>query len=302
MLLSLTLIGSGEVDLFFLKNEDTNNATTNSFFCCNVKNSDTLIWEINRVGISQFEHLKDVIAGTTSYYSYSASLLSLRNNLGEYTLDSVIIVTAPTGLTVNVNCVSTRGSNTTSNLVDPINKEDNEPIRNDTVNVQPVFLTNTTIVTDGNNINTRAFLCDSINSGDLSWEADTANRIEKIAFNSSSDIGRSDSRLTDEEDTVRLQAITLGEHHEKFYSILYVTDVTFEEVRCIAGGNTVEYSTPKNLISTTSEGMYIGGDMRDMWERWVRGGQLNQGLSLYNVHLLNQLIYNTNFSFVSAHQ
>ena len=250
MLLSIILPGSAEVDLLFIKKENINSFTSNLFFCCNVKNSLLLAWEIDGIGIAVFDHLEDVIFGISHNFIYYASLLSLRYNMRQ--LDSILIVTAPTGSTVHVNCVSSNGMLvTTSNQVDPMNTEDNEPIRNTSVNMQPVFLTNATIVSDGNNISTRAFLCYT-NSSDLLWEADNSSGTDRIAFISNSDIGTSDSRLTDSGETFRLQAISLGKHNQNFYSILYVTDNTFEEVRCLAGGNAVKYSVAKHLDTTTS--------------------------------------------------
>ena len=257
----MILVGSAtEVKLLFLKNDDINSSMTNSFFCCNVKNSKTLLWEISDFGIGKFNHLEDVISNRMSIYTYFASLLSMRNNTGQYMLDSVLIVTAPTGSTVNVSCVSNRGIyKTISNKGNPTNTEYNKPIGNtSSVKMQPVFLTNSTIVSDGNDINTRAFLCGTINSSDLSWEANTSNAITHLAFSTKSDIGISYSRLTDERNTVRLQSVSLGRHLEKFYSILYVTDDTFEEVRCLAGGSTVEYSVHKDSETITSAEVFPG--------------------------------------------
>ena len=253
MLLTLILTESGEVDILFLKNEDIRGPTTNYFFTCNVKNSQTLVWEIDGVGISEFEHLEDVITGTLSNKSYYASLISMRNSSEHFILDSVLIVTAPDGSTVNVTCVSNRHYKTISNQVDPRNTENHKPIRNASVNLLPVFLTNSTIETDSHNISTKAFTC-ATNSRDLLWEINTSNTTEYIAFNSSSDIGTSDSRLTNEGDTVRLQAISLGQHHRHFYYILYVTDNTFKGVRCLAGGRAVKYMAHKPIIVTPDEG------------------------------------------------
>ena len=258
----MILIGSAvEVNLRFLKNEDLNDSVTNSFFRCNVKNSRTLVWEINGVGIGGFNHLEDVIAGNTSNYAYYASLLSMRNNSGLFMLDSILLVIAPTGSTIDINCASNMGYKTISNQVDPMNTENNEPIRNVTVNMQPVFLINSTIVTDGRNISTKVFLCSTINSSDLLWEANTYNMTEYLAFNSNSDIGTKNSRLANDRNTLTIQAIALGQHRDRFYSILYVTDNTFEEVRCKAGGNTVEYSVhmdSKSAITTTEKGIQVG--------------------------------------------
>ena len=265
MLLSIVAgHGSAEVDLGFIKSENIDSSWTHSFFCCSV-NSDILIWEIDGVGIGTFNHLEDVIARrttlhgtTTSNYFYYASLLSMRSNQGQ---DSMLTVTASTGSTVNVTCLNDRAFKTISNQVDPMNTEDNEPIRNASVNLQPVFLTNTIVVNDGNNVTTKAFICDVNNSSDLSWEADTSNTTDHLALNSNSHIGTSESRLTDDGDTLKLQAISVNKQKETFYSLLYVTDKAFEEVRCLANGHAAKYSVRKSLdtTSTFQIGMYANG-------------------------------------------
>ena len=287
MVFTMILVESAvEVDLFFLKNEDLNVPMTNSYFCCNVRNSGTLTWEINGEGIGGFNGLKDVIAGTFSTYTYFASLLSMRNNSGQYTLDSVLIVTAPTGSTVNVHCITNEGVETISNQADPLNTENNEPIRNGTVNMQPVFLTNSIIVSDGRNISTKAFLCDSINTVDLSWETNTSsNTTNELALNSSSGIGISDFKLTDKGDTVRLQAMSLGKQQQRFYSILYVTDNTFKAVRCLAGGRAVEYSAVQikfdKTTTTFHQGMHegVGGKGGEEIYKYIKS--IEESLSLY---------------------
>ena len=102
-----------------------------------MKNS-LLAWEIDGVGIGGFAYFGGVIIGSSINFIYYASLLSLRYNMRQ--LDSILIVTAFTGSTVHVNCGSSNGMFvTTSNQVDPMNTEDNELIRNTSVNMQPVF-------------------------------------------------------------------------------------------------------------------------------------------------------------------
>ena len=235
--------------LVLITKEDNINSSWTSLFFCNVKNSSTLKWEINEMGIGNFSDLEDVNAGTLSNFLYSANLLSLRN-MGQF-LDSVLVVIAPTGSIVRVNCVSNNNeAKYITNLDNPLNTEDNEPIRNASVNMQPVFLTNTILVTDGKNTGTKAFICGANKSSDLSWEVDTYNKIDHLALDSNSGIGTSYSRLTESRDTLRLQAISLGKHNQIFYSILYVTDDTFEEVRCLAGGYAVKYSDALDTITT----------------------------------------------------
>ena len=178
-MLKLSLIVATEGSLLFIKKENMNSFMTNNFFCCNVKNSRILTWEVNGVGIGNLEYLEDVITGNRSNFTYFSNFLSMS---------------------------SSNGVKSITNLYKPLNTENYEPIRNASVNMQPVFLTNSILVNDGNDVNTKAFICDA-NNTDVSWEADSSNTTDHLALNSNSLIGASDSRLTDSKDTLRLQAI-----------------------------------------------------------------------------------------------
>ena len=282
----ILIVSASELDLLFLKN--ANSSMTLSFFCCNVRNSRTLIWEINGEGIGHFNGLTDVIADHRSSYTYFASLLSKRNDSRQLSFDSVLLIRAPNGSIVNVTCVNQRGKHEIiSNQADPMNTENNEIIRNTLVNMRPLFLRNSTIVSDGRNISTRAFLCDSINARDLSWEADISNMTENFEFNSISDIGTSYSRRTDDMNTLGIQAISLGQLGEKFYSILYVTDISFMGVRCLAGGKVVGYSVrdPETITSDEGKQMKVGGSGRER----NREGLLNH-VCILEVYIFANLI------------
>ena len=153
--------------------------------------------------------------------------------------------------------------------------------------MQPVF-TNSTIVRDGSNISTRAFLCDSINSKKLSWEVYTSNGTAYLLeFNRNSIIGTSIARLTDEGSTVILQAIYLGlRHHRRLHSILYVTDNSFKALRCSARGKAVEYLFNQNVHRTTTsdEGMQVG----------VGGGSLSRPMFVNMSTWTNELFVTRN--------
>ena len=148
-----------------------------SLFHCNVFNSTILSWEINGVGIGLFRNgdLENVLARNEPNYSYSASLLSLRSNVGETIYNSVLIVSAPLGLPVHVNCVGDNVSRDTSNLATPMNDDNFSPqSRPPVLMMKPIFL-NSTIITD---VKTRAFMCASNGTtGDQTWETDTNDHL-----------------------------------------------------------------------------------------------------------------------------
>ena len=225
-----------------------------SLFHCNVFNSTILSWEINGVGIGLFRNgdLENVLARNEPNYSYSASLLSLRSNMGETIFNSVLIVSAPLGLPVHVNCVGDHDSSeNTSNLATPMNGDNFSPhSRPPVLMMKPIFL-NSTIITDAK---TRAFMCASSGTGDQTWETDTKDH---LAFDSNTISGVSKNRLTNSGDTLRLQAISLGQHRGIFVSILYVTDDSVSQVRCIAGPGRVEYPTNFIIPATAVEGMIL---------------------------------------------
>ena len=225
-----------------------------SFFYCNVFDSPILSWEINRDGIGVFRNgnLDVVFPGITSSYNYSASLLSLRNTkLGETVFDSVLIVSAPLGLPVHVNCVGDHGSKNTSNLATPMNNDNFSPQNRLPVLMMMPIILNSTIITDAK---TRAFMCASNGTGDQTWETDFNDH---LAFDPNSRIGTSTNRLANSRDTLRLQAISLGLVRGNFVSILYVTDDSVSQVRCISGPSRVEYPTDFITPATTVKGMLL---------------------------------------------
>ena len=253
--LAITVVPSVKVVFLKDENDPINNSMKYSLFYCNVFNSTILSWEINGVGIGLFKNgnLENVLAGNKPNYSYSASLLSLRSNMGETIFNSVLIVSAPLGLPVHVNCVGDDDSSeNTSNLATPMNGDNFSPhSKPPALMMKPIFL-NSTIITDAK---TRAFMCASNGTtGDQTWETDTNDH---LALESDDMLGARKNRLTNSGDTLRLQAISLGQHHGIFVSILIVTDDSVSQVRCIAGNKTVEYPTDFITPATAVEGMLL---------------------------------------------
>ena len=224
-----------------------------SVFSCNITNTTTLSWEINGVGIGAFRYsyLEDVIAGDNSNYTYLASLSSiLLQNLGKYSFASKLFLLAAPGSLLQVKCTSDYDYNSTSNQATPLYQVKYTPRRQGSVVVQPVVLTNSITVSNGENLNINACICSStIASGNQTWTTDGG---DYIAFDSNSDFGTLKNRLANSRDTIRLQAISLGQHQQNFVSILYwSSNSNISVVRCIAGDNRVE--CPINFISGTSD-------------------------------------------------
>ena len=244
---------STEIQLYFIKEENWM-STTYILFCCNVRDSHIISWEINGHGIGLFhQDLEEVIANDEPDFSYSASLLSLRQGSAGYIFDSVLIISAPHKLQVNVSCLSDFKSNSTSNLVTPMNEDVFSPKMNFLVFLIPLLISNSPIVTRGN-VPTGALICASNTSYDQSWETDTNDH---LAFSSNSPFGMSRNRLTRSGDTLRLHAISLGLHHQNFVSILFLTDGDISKVSCVAGGTVVDVDYPiKRSTTSTREGMF----------------------------------------------
>ena len=221
------------------------------FFCCNVRNSRILSWEINGDGIGLFDgqNLEDVIRGSTPDYSYSASLLSLRRNSStQFVFDSVLIISAPHELEVNVGCFSDFASNSTNNRISPLYTAVFQPQINSPLVLVPLFISDTPPIVTSGNVTTGALLCGSNTSYDQSWETNT----NELAFSSYSPFGTSRNILTSSRDTLRLHAISLGHHSQLFFSILYLTDGNVSEVSCIAGRSIANVSYPITSIGTTT--------------------------------------------------
>ena len=230
---------AAEVRLKFLRNQpNLNSSGVSAFFSCNVIDGRNLAWTINSRGIGVFD-VNDVLdgvkAGIQSNYSYIATTLSRRNGFSLYNFDSVLIVsTSNDNPVLRVGCLSDSEYNSTNNLVTPpghviCTQPGGSPI----LYMLPV-LTNLNIV---GGVNTSIFICASSGQDQL-W---TTNMNDRIGLDSNSNFGSQHSRSTTNRNSLRLQAISLGQQNQHLLSILYVSDDAVRIVGCSANRSIVEY-------------------------------------------------------------
>ena len=232
------MVAETDVNLEFLGNQTglINDSRVFAFFCCKVIVGPNLSWEIRGEGIGVFvidNKLDRVIARNQLDYGYIATVLSRReNNSSDYFYSSVLMVLVPKGSSVEVSCVSNGDRANISNLDTPhLGQEINgEPRGNNFLLMLPV-ITNLTIM----GVPTWAFICASTGQ-DQSW---TTDMYDHIRFDSNSNFGSHHSKSS--RNSLRLQAIFLGQHHQYLISILYLTDNAVSRVRCSANSNMVEY-------------------------------------------------------------
>ena len=235
------------VQLEFLGNQTSlsNDSSVFAFFGCNVFDGPNLSWEIYGEGIGVFgidDDLDRVIARNRSDYGYIATVLSRRGNSSRLNFSSVLMVLLSNGSSVEVNCVSNGDHASISNLETPHLGHDinGEPRGSNFLYMLPVL--NSTIIMGES---TRAFICASIGQNQL-WTTDIN---DYIGFDTNSNYfgsHRSKSYLN----SLRLQAISLGQQYQHLVSILYLTDDAVSSVKCSANGNMVEY--PHDFITVPS--------------------------------------------------
>ena len=238
---------TGNIKLNFLKNDTFNGSMESHWFSCTTINSNTLTWEIYGIGIGTFhrpDDIEEVIFGNNLNYTYVASLRSVRQNLTEYSIDSTLIVFAPSGTSVQVNCASDNNYTHINNMVTPIYTMNYTPQTRGSVALKPVVINST--VNNGDNFNTRVYICTSSTASGIQTLRSITN--VSFSFNSNSKLG--EKKSTNSRDHLMLQAISLGQHQQNLITVLYVNDSNNLGVSCTAGDDSVEY--PTDFINATS--------------------------------------------------
>ena len=234
-------------ELYFLNSNTYDGSMEQLLFLCKTINSSTPIisWEINKNGIGSFNLSEVVIAKYFSNFTYVASLFAVRQILGLYSLDSILLVSVPSDSSVQVTCASDDGHVNISNQVTPIYEVNHTPQRQGPVFLLPVFESSN----NGDNLNIGAYIC--VSNTTLGSQTLETNANDSFIFNSSFEFGAAENRPNSSRDYLTLQAIFLGQYQENLRTILYVNDSNISVVRCTAGNYRVEYQT--NLIIRTSE-------------------------------------------------
>ena len=238
---------AADVHLEFLRNQTDvlNRSRVFAIFCCNIIEGPNLSWEIRGEGIGVFDLKNDldrVIARNRSDYGYLATVLSRRRTGSRlYNFDSVLIVSIPNDSYVEVNCVSNSAHASISNRGTPGHEINGGPRGTNFLVMLPI-LTNATIV---RNVSTRAFFCAS-SSQDQLW---ATNANDYIRFDSDSMFGSHRGRRTTSTNSLRLQAICLGQQNQQIVSILYVTDDVVSSVQCSDNRISVKYPDDFKIVS-----------------------------------------------------
>ena len=215
------------------------------YFSCNTLGL-SLIWEVNGTVVSGFIHGKvaKVVSHTTSIYNYTATLLSsIPRNGGQFTLDSVLIVTLPRYFLLNVTCRNGTSLNSTFNGAiekDVINKSSINSVFEEYV-LTKVIVTNRFF----NHTCTSIFIC-GVENAFMYWRTETN---DEFRFRYSDSVGQPRGNLEYNESTVTRQAILIAREPYRIVSVLFVTDTSDVTVTCGYPQNEVQLTSRCQLPS-----------------------------------------------------
>ena len=219
------------------------------YFYCNIK-GPSMQWVINETGYHAILPIDfDTVYRDSSLpnLNYTTTLLSSRTVNRVHHLDAILIVSVEDNITVNVDCVSdSGGSDSSSNREISANqlKQAQSPYNK----VQMFLVWNKTVV-QGTNISTKCFMC-GVDFSHQIWE--TSNN-DILKLNTELPLGSEFSRVSADNNFLRLQAIYIAQSPKQLVSIIFVTDSSVAKVSCKAGNIFLSSDQLQNIPSDTTD-------------------------------------------------
>ena len=219
------------------------------YFSCNTMGL-SLIWEVNETVVSGFRS-RDVgkvvfgaPSGTASIYNHTATLLSsIPRNGGQFTLDSVLIVSLPRYFLLNVICRTGTSFNSTVNGADKMDVINKSSINS----VSEEYVFTKVIVTDSFFNHTSIFIC-GVENAVMYWRTGTN---DEFGFSYSDRVGLPRGNLESSDTTVTRQAILIAQEPYRIVSVLFVTDTSDVTVTCGYPHNEVHLTSRCQLPSSS---------------------------------------------------
>ena len=227
LLLLITLIctTSCTVNVTYLRGVPrlSNTSYWDYYFLCNTVGT-TLLWEVNGIGLSGFfsGDLGEALSGTLPSFTYIAILLSSKQLTdGQFTFDSILIVSVPGMSSLDVVCSNGPSSNRTSNV-------DNGKGVENSISTNSIFeeyLLTDNIVGDKTS-QTSIFIC-GIQNSFMYWRTETIKK--ELGFSNFDNVGQERRNLEQGATIVKEQAIVIAHEPYRIVSVFLVTatsDVT----------------------------------------------------------------------------
>ena len=195
------------------------------YFSCNTVGV-VLLWNVNGAGVGGFQSgdVGQAVAGTTSNFNYTAILLSSQQLTdGQFTLDSILIVSVPGMSSLDVACSNGLSFNWTSNVDNGKGVENS----NSTNSVFEEYLLTDGVVGDKTS-QTSIFICGVQNSF-MYWRTGTS---DILGFSEFDNIGQIRRNLEQGATTVKEQAIVIAHEPYRIVSVFLVTDTSSVTAIC----------------------------------------------------------------------
>ena len=196
------------------------------YFLCNTVGA-SLLWEVNGTRFNRFEsgEVGEALSGTLPSFTYTATLLSSKQLTdGQFTFDSILIVSVPGSSSLDVVCSNGPSSNRTSNM------ENGKGVENSN-STNSIFLEH--LLTDnivGDKISqTSIFICGVWNPF-MYWHTGTSTDV--IGFFEFDNIGEERRNLEQGANTVDRLAVVIADEPYQIVSVLFVIHTANVTVTC----------------------------------------------------------------------
>ena len=215
----------------------SNTSYRDYYFVCNTVGT-TVIWEVNGTGLNGFQSgdFGQVLSGSRPSFNYTATLLSSKPTTGgQFTFDSILILSVPGSSSLDVVCSNGPSSNRTSNVDNGKGVENS----NSKGSIFEEYLLTEDIVGDKNS-RTSIFIC-GVQNMFMYWHTETNIELGFSAFDS---VGQERQNLEPGATTVMEQAIVIANEPYQIVSVFFVTATSDVTATC-------GYSS-QNEVSLTS--------------------------------------------------
>ena len=247
-LITLTLIctTSCTVNVTYLRGVPRLNITSywDYYLSCNTVGA-ALLWNVNGTGLGGFVSggLGEALSGTTPNFAYTATLLSSQQLTdGQFTFDSILIVSVLGSSSLDVVCSNGPSSSRTSNV-------DNGKGVESSTSMNSIFLEY--LLTDsvvGDKISqTSIFIC-GVQNLLMYWHTGTSK--SELAFSKFDNVGQERRNLEQGATTVKEQAIVIANEPYRIVSVFLVTDTSNVTATCGDDQNEVSLTSGSTSVPT----------------------------------------------------
>ena len=248
LLITLTLISttSCTVNVTYLRGVPrlSNTAYWDYYFNCNTVGT-TLIWEVNGTGLGGFQsgEVGQASSGTRPSFTYIVTLLSSKPTTGgQFTFDSILIVSVPGMSSLDVLCSNGPSSNRTYNVDNGKGVENS----NSMTSVFLEYLLTDSVVGDETS-QTSIFIC-GVQNNLMYWRTGTSNG--EFMFRERDNVGRESHNLEAGNTTVKQQAILIAKEPYRIVSVFFVTATSDVTVTCGYDQNEVSLTNGNTSVPT----------------------------------------------------